>query len=316
MFVTYVAIIVTNDIVGFSVVTGIAHGRASPAAVATCVDEEEDESVTPAGSVLVNVIFSSVDTTLLQGSSSDLGSHLECRRLADTIALKFTFEGLVNGHEDLIDDSLESFGLLFFSCRLAVTSDSFNSFFSVAANKFRRVSDLHGEASELFRSGRLFEVGNALLHGVNISLEVPGSIVNNGELHRLVSGSALTGVSHRFLIFLGPLGHVDINTRAGIGAQDRDRGLQVLLIGQGALIGVFLEVFSNLVREIIIFLGADIINNCFVKAPYGAHGDSNDEGEDEEEESAGAVAEGNHALLAVDHEESEKSEEQEEGSDA
>lgn len=316
MFVTYVAIIMTNEIVSFSVVTGIAHSRASPAAVATCVDEEEDESVTPAGSVLVNVIFSSVDTGLLQGSSSDLGSHLECGSLADTIALKFTFEGLVNRHEDFIYDGLESLGLLFFSYRLAITSDILNSFFSVAANKFRRVSDLHGEASELFRSGRLFEVGNALLHGVNISLEVPGSIVNNGERHRFFRGSALTGVSHRFLIFLGPLGLVDINTRAGIGTQDRDRSLQVLIISQSALIGVFLEVLSDLVREIIIVLGAHIINNCFVKAPYGAHRDGNDEGEDEEEESAGAVAEGNHALLAVDHEESEKSEEQEEGSDA
>jgi hypothetical protein len=184
VFITNVAIVMTNDIVSFLFFIGIAHGRASPAHVATKVDEEEDETATPAGSVLVNVRFSSVRTGLLHGSSSDLFSHLECRRLADTHALEFIFESLVNRHEDFIDDGLESCGLLFFSSRLAITSDSFNLFFLVTANKFRRVSGLHGEASELFSSGRLFEVGNALLHRVNISLEVPGSILNNGELHR------------------------------------------------------------------------------------------------------------------------------------
>lgn len=115
--------------------------------------------------------------------------------------------------------------------------------------------------------------------------------------------------------FLGPLGLVDINRGAGIGAQDRDRSVQVLIVSFRVLIGVFFEVCSHLVRELFKLLGAEVINNFFLKTPYGAHRDGNDEGEDKEEEGAGAVGEGNHALLAVAHKESEKSEEQEEGSD-
>lgn len=157
---------------------------------------------------------------------------------------------------------------------------------------------------------------NALLNSVNLSREVPGSILYNGELHSFVRASADTGVSHGFLHFHGPPVLVDINTRAGIGAQDRDRSVQVLIVSIRGLIGVFPEVCSHLVRELFILLGAEVINNFFIKSPYGAYRDENDEGEDKEEESAGAVGKGNHALLAVAHKESEKSEEQEEGSDA
>lgn len=112
VFLTDVAIVMTHEIVSFLFFIGIAHGRASPAHVATKVDEEEDETVTPTGSVLVNVRFSSVGTGLLHGSSSDLFRHLECRNLADTLAFEFFFELLENRLEDFKGNGLESLGLL------------------------------------------------------------------------------------------------------------------------------------------------------------------------------------------------------------
>jgi hypothetical protein len=132
--------IFVDKFVGFFSSEG--HSGARPAADAGQVDQEEGETVGPAGSVFVDVLLHDIGTGSLGRSNSDVLGHPEGGHSADGLAVELTFEDLVELHEDSSHELLESLCLFFLVSDITVARNIFDTFIFVLAGKFGIVEGL------------------------------------------------------------------------------------------------------------------------------------------------------------------------------
>lgn len=215
------------------------------------------------------------------------------------MAIEVFFEDRVDVHEDTVHDLIQLIGLLGFRnirCRpnTAEVGCVLNLVVFVLADKFILVDLLEGPADVFRIRVRILEVGDTLLHVLDLTSKVPGSALSG--VREASSGS------HLELCFLRPLGLLDGSARACVRAQDLGRLVEDFIESAGVHVRVFREVLSHFERKLVVVILAEVNNNVVIHSPNCEDGDGNNEGEDKEEESAAGVKARAHAFPAPDHE--------------
>jgi len=188
--------------------------------------------------MIIHVSFHGVGASLLWGANGDILSHVEGRGLAHGLAVPLRLEHLVDLHVDSVHQLFEFFSL-FLTIFIATAGIRFLDFFVLVFGSPFRLSLLQGPTSVLLICFLVLQMRDTIFHVLNLSTEVPASSFGPSKLISRL---------HQSLNIFGPLGLVNLDARASIGAEDTSRLVQDGVVSRSILVRVLCEVVSHVER--------------------------------------------------------------------